>query len=596
MFAILSISAYAIALALCFAGIGLGFKRLFTPSSIDQDDVLTAFWVGFAIAVCFLQIWHLFFAVTGRALAIVSLASAATWYWRLPAVSDWWRRLPRRSIVIGCLISLVVLLWIADNAAGSGNAWDSALYHIQTVRWNRSYPVVPGLANLNDRLAFNSSSLLYAAMLEWGPWTGRSNHIAHAVLMWVLFLQIVLSGYRLMRAGKYPAGFFDLVLLAPAISIAISIGISSLLTDVPVGIVIFVACSRLYRLLTAEEVTTYDTLSVVILAALSICLKASAIIVAPLLVAAALIRKREAIKWSAIAVACLIVPWMVHGSILSGYPLYPSTVGALPVDWRSPAQLANATRLWITISARNVRFSQIMTALGFEWIPGWIRGLTRWGSTAHAWQWGTGIFGVLIPLSITGLSVPLGKERRDNRAWLLPGVLAIAAAIWFYTGPSPRFGFTIFWSFAAAAVAIAGSNLAGVRPVAVGVAFCMAGAAIILPVPRHNIPWAIVRRIVVRPGADHGFTPYEKSDTYAYRTDSGLVLNVPKGADTCYDAPLPCTPYPAPNLLLAHAWDGRPKFITNGQWRQIHWPNMRISDKQVKAFMSILSLNGEGPK
>ena len=32
--------------------------------------------------------------------------------------------------------------------------------------------------------------------------------------------------------------------------------------------------------------------------------------------------------------AALFIPWVLRGYVLSGYPFFPSTIGALPVDWR----------------------------------------------------------------------------------------------------------------------------------------------------------------------------------------------------------------------------------------------------------------------
>ena len=65
------------------------------------------------------------------------------------------------------------------------------------------------------------------------------------------------------------------------------------------------------------------------------------------------------------------------------------------------------------------------------------------------------------------------------------------------------------------------------------------------------------------------------------------MLYVPVNDNRCYNAPLPCTPHPAPNVVLTKAADGRPKFVTEGSWQQINWPNPS-GDPFKKAFLKRL--------
>ena len=45
--------------------------------------------------------------------------------------------------------------------------YDTLLYHAQVVKWNFTYPAVPGLAILHERFGYNSSFHLFAAMPSW---------------------------------------------------------------------------------------------------------------------------------------------------------------------------------------------------------------------------------------------------------------------------------------------------------------------------------------------------------------------------------------------------------------------------------------------
>jgi hypothetical protein len=67
------------------------------------------------------------------------------------------------------LVFVLFVLWAANRCAGPLTLYDSGMYHAPTVEWFKAYPVVPGLGNLHGRLAFNPSGLLFAAMLDRGP-------------------------------------------------------------------------------------------------------------------------------------------------------------------------------------------------------------------------------------------------------------------------------------------------------------------------------------------------------------------------------------------------------------------------------------------
>jgi hypothetical protein len=585
--AIFWISGYMMALTAIFIGLGLWFQKLFGASPINVDRILTAFWVGFAIAVCFLQVWHLFLAVTGYALAILTAAAIAGIAWNADGLAELLQALKRRDVLSGILCSLAIMAWVANNSAGPPVGIDDGIYHIPTVRWNVAYPVVLGLGNLHDRLAFNNSSLLYGAMLEWGPWAGRAVHIDNALLVWILFVRILVSGARLARAEPADVGpcVFDMVLLAPVIAITISTPIASFAPDVAVAITLLAACSSLYRLLTIQLFdmhAAYDGVVVVMLAAVAICLKASAIVISPILVLIVLVflflqapRKdfAHSAKWIVGVSSAAIVPWIIHGLLLSGYPLYPSTFGGLAVDWKLPAELATATRLFVVAYARN------SIAAGFAWVPEWFAAEMHWRQMlVRAPQWSSGVLGLLIPFAIALLCLfvrllSLKRERKiPERGWWLSAGCAMSVAIWFFTVPAPRFGFTIFWSLAAATAAEAASHVSQAR--VSRVALLLAAAVGLLPVlfPLRDIN-TIVRRMVVPPGPDHGLHPYPEVETHRFETQSGLSLLVPNRKDACFNAPLPCTPHPAPNVALLQPHNGRPKFVTNGAWEQINWPN-----------------------
>ncbi|HEY7333810.1 MAG TPA: hypothetical protein VH639_02925 [Bryobacteraceae bacterium] len=500
----------------------------------------------------------------------------------------------------GVVCILLVSLWMADQAAGPPTEWNGIAYLTQTVRWITRYPAVLGLGNLYDCLAYNASSLLYAAMLESGPWAGRATHISNGLLVLMVLFWVLLSGGRAIRSGsgaKAPY-IFDMVLLTPIIAIAVSVAVSSFTTDIPGALVTFIAASLLYRFLTndgAERPSSYDAGVIIGLSSLAICLKASMIAIGPtfiLVVFVFLFRvgvPKLAIarlaKWSLAASALLIVPWMLHGILLSGYPLFPSTFLGLNRDWKVPADYAVAVHWWIITAARHNSGGW----LSWTWIPHWFKIETRWLYTYRANQWGWGKLGVLAPSALTmaailvGMIPPIRGARPRVEGWFLFVACAVAAMIWFGTAPASRFGFSFLWSLAAAAVAQAISPYGRQARWIVPPIAAMAIAPILFPFPSSNVVKSLAERVFVPPGPDHGLYPFPEVELKRFVTESGLVLFVPANDERCYDAPQPCTPDPTPNLILRMQPGGRPKFVTQGSWQPpIDWPNIPFHAEYVK--------------
>ena len=144
------------------------------------------------------------------------------------------------------------------------------------------YAIVPGLANLNGPLAFNNAHLLYAAMLDWGPWTRLIHHVANGLLLGAVLLQIIWSVFRLLRAspGQRSRFVFDLLLApCPRSGSSLSAYTSSLATDPIPAVLLWVVASLLFAILVRPEAephrTAYGLLAVTVLCTASIACKMS---------------------------------------------------------------------------------------------------------------------------------------------------------------------------------------------------------------------------------------------------------------------------------------------------------------------------------
>ena len=590
-----------VAVAGCFIGLGLALQKRYGITNVDNARLLDAFWVGFALVICVLQIWHLFLPITGVSLGLFGLAGIAGLWFNGTGIRDWWQshRVQKIWPALACLLFMGV--WTAHRASGPPTEWDTGVYHAPAVRWTKAFAVIPGLGNLNERMAFNSSSLLYDAMLDSGPWRGRATHLGNGLIVLMALIQVVLSGLRLLEAGEVRKGaaVFDFVFLAPLIAIVISEDISSFTTDIPTAMVLFAASSRLFCLLTAPAMKELDlswnAWIVVIINILAVCLKSSALALAPAsIVVAVWYVARSASRTglvqfgrlSVVSAVLLGIPWALHGIILSGYFLFPITTSVgLPVAWRMPRELVQASAAWILVFARHSELR------GWAWVPVWFRSSMHWtwqGPLSR--QMSSGILAVFVPLAISigmvciqalvrSVRGPVKSEPRQGGGLLVAVPVMIGAVLWFVAAPAPRFGFSLFWILAATTTSW---SLMRVQPRGVYVlsaGLALACSVIIFPTPPLSsgpvgFLGSLTRRLILTPGPDRGMHPMEQAELDRFTTDSGLVLFVPGYPDIrCFNAELFCTPFPAPNILLQHVLDGRPEFITNGPWRQVNWPN-----------------------
>ena len=186
---IISIAVWWCGLFAVLSGLGLLGRRAFGLPVQSAETWILSFWSGWAFAILILQIWHLWLKIDVWAFAVIVALGIVGLLWNR---RDLWQvmRAGLRQNFWLAIIVLLLALWIANRAIGPLQNGDTGLYHMGAVTWAASYPIVPGLGNLHERLAFNSTFFLYAAMLGVGPWAEKSHYLANGLLLLVLLAQL----------------------------------------------------------------------------------------------------------------------------------------------------------------------------------------------------------------------------------------------------------------------------------------------------------------------------------------------------------------------------------------------------------------------
>ncbi|MEP7344614.1 MAG: hypothetical protein ABI877_05090, partial [Gemmatimonadaceae bacterium] len=326
----------------------------------------------------------------------------------------------------------------------------------------------------------------------------------------------------------------------------------------------------------------------------AVCVKLSAVALAgALFVAAAwvfwpeLVRAPRAFAGSVLVPLAMGLVWMARGVVLSGYPIYPSSVLGVSVPWRVSTGQAAAETAWIRMSGHELNHNRIVA--GYDWLLPWAKEIA------------TDIrFAILVPLpailAVVFGAMALFRARRrgehapDGRsAWMLLIPVLVGVAFWFFTAPHPRFGMGPMWFAAALSGALWFSTVVGDDASRrrqwqhVGfmiVAVSLLGVAMLPLISKGGASGLRVAGsralggLVFVPGPDHGFHPLAKAVLVSYTTASGLRLSVPRDNNLCWRGPLLCTPHPAPNLRLRNPDNVAEGFVADGNlWLPVRWPN-----------------------
>jgi hypothetical protein len=422
-------------------------------------------------------------------------------------------------------------------ASGPIRLYDTGLYHLQAVAWTTEGPLPVGLANLHRRFGLDSLWFPAAGLLELPGFAGRGPWLAPSLALF-FFGSAVWQGAKRTVGGTGDAACVLLALGAgPMVFAAITKGIPSLSTDLPVTLLTILSAQFLLR----SPTTLAERRASVALAALAVMVKLSgAAWFAALLVA---VRVFPAV------LALPAAAWVARGVALSGYVVYPAFWTRLPfLSWALPLSMAGEEIDWARSWARLPGTPPAGMSSGWGWLGPWVRANTTRLSVLY--------LAGLLALGIGALAL---SRRHQGRRSAPAGVRAVAAAaiastlFWFLSAPDIRFGYGALFLLAALplAVALPRWELAA-WTIRVRTRLAAAAGVALL---------ALSALLLRREGEWHPSTlapPAPPHPVLEKRlTVQGESVWVPAGDDRCWAAPVPCTPYFREDLVVRRDSMGR---------------------------------------
>lgn len=240
---------------------------------------------------------------------------------------------------------------------------------MSSIQWIEQYSVIPGLANVQERLGFNSSVFVLSAGFLFNSWFGQNLFIINSLCIFIFSTWLLWIAFK----KKSAIGLFSLLFLYFFIN-QYATHISSPGSDVLPNI--FMGFILISILLNPEYLKTKYLLFIV-LPLFGITLKIS---IAPvvLLCFYVLYQKDKNIwklikKISLFGIA-LVLPWLVRNIVLSGYLIYPmDEIDLFSVEWKVPREKVIFVKKWIYSWAKDSTndYSVVLSRSFGEWFPIW---------------------------------------------------------------------------------------------------------------------------------------------------------------------------------------------------------------------------------
>lgn len=497
-------------------------------------------WIGLLAVIAFTESYHLWLAIDWRLSLLVVLIGVASLKQALSYVTatyNWRETLGKLNPVATLVACFLLFTWTAL-ALTTPSIYDGGLYHFQAIRWLNEFPIVLGLGNLSGRLAFNQSYFPYLALLNIAPFFGKGYAFGGLTLMILTCATLFEAQLYKMRGGWW------LNLWVMIALITISRYLSSPSPDVAVVLIqvsIFIFLIKVYNPISLDqEQTAHNVIMVFFLACLLVATKLSGLIFAfmALVLLIPYIRASYSKYKTAFLISFLIGSFFIaihllRGVLLSGLPLYPSTLGALwNLDWSVTHAQAIDEANWIYSWARDTSKTPNEVLGSWAWFPAWANSFM-----GERWRY---VYGALALILIDFLSLITSKNsKQENKLFILFIPFVFAILFWFITAPD--------WRFLGAIpqLVIALSGWIFIRRCIPSPVFAFTKK---LPAYVTTSSIALVILVLATKTADFktlplsGWQEIPKVEIVINETRSGLKIWVPQSGDQCWDSALPCAP------------------------------------------------------
>ncbi len=321
--------------------------------------------------------------------------------------------------------------------------FDSDLYHGQSVRWIEEYGVVPGLANLHVRLAYNSAAFVLTAVYSFVQESGQSYHAVASFL--ALLVGIGACRCFHILKDRSPRGS-DLARIATLYYICnIFDEMVSPASDYFVMLLFFHIVTGLLELYEKKgalrkEAGNYAVYALLAVFVVTVKLSAAAAVLVVLIPLYMFWKERRFRTILRYALGSLVIalPFMIRNYILSGRILYPSAFPDIfhPV-WKVNEGISAGDTAYIIGYGKGFTTAEAADYPLRQWFPVW------WGQLGTMEK----LFFAATLVSVLVLFVSLFLRKKAVIPHIVEGTVLASVLFWFVSAPLIRYGLAFLICF-----------------------------------------------------------------------------------------------------------------------------------------------------
>lgn len=347
---------------------------------------------------------------------------------------------PRITIIYFLLLLIIAFV----KTVGVSEIEDEAAYHLPIIRWIENYPVVPGIANIENRLGLNPSIYLTNALLGLA-WLYEGGLYDLNSFLFVLIGGSFLSGLGPILRREKDQLLSGIVQLA-ALVFLFRIYLTSMDADfLNIYGVLFLLVSIIRQMEQSRfGHRDWQTVWSLLFFCFLVTNKFSAALLAPVAgwLLYELIRRNQ---WRTVLVSgafgsLIVFSWVARNYYISGFVVCPVYfLDFFNVDWKLPPDIIRGQYYYVSEFAKTEVVRPFYAYLDYEpalkdWLPTWFQLI--WAQLLGK----VVVAGVAFSLALWGLSAFLHKRKAFSTYKILAGLLFLAIAVWFLRIPALRFG------------------------------------------------------------------------------------------------------------------------------------------------------------
>src|SRR5579871_702632 len=556
--------------------IGAALLSAFQISAFQHsgDRLIVAVWLGLLVESSALLALSVFLPLT-PAVSFTALIVLAAGSLLVPGarhdLKGWLAGLNRPLILGTGFLSLSA----AFNSTRIVEAYDTALYHYQFVRWLSQFGIVRGFALLQERFGTSSSWFALAAPFDFGPFQGRVAGLTGGLAILLCFVHFALAlnrivSHRALRSDWFLIGGYGLII---PICVAWTFEVS-LSPDLPVWTLTMLAGWLILIVGDSESPgpahSGNNLLLPLLLAAGAFTVKLSSAVT--VLIAGIFYWFNSGRRWLdrivlGVFAVIIAIPVFLANEVSSACPLYPNTFACLDLPWGVGKVAAKATAIDIRDWARWGGPAP-SNATNLNWIVPWFLHADKLALLA------------LCGFCLLGFAAARGWRGNRSSIYIL-ALVFLGSGFVFLSAPNPRFGAGYLALCPALFLALIGPNVEkflprqwfarirsrNVLPALLAIiAFLLlvqgslrerilrhsmqsSFASVNIPLDHDLIPRLLVPPAIAGSSGDLVFTRNRRTDapsileltTGSYH---GIDYERPVHGDQCWGAAIPCLPHP----------------------------------------------------